>query len=158
MAQQVQCPNCGSYDMIPLDGDVFGALEFVVAIIGLFTLGFSGYVTEPIRRDIWKRNWESDSASATCRLCKFRFTLNDYPQVKARREMWQLAAEDEERRRREQVLQPKSQAPLSQTANSSPQTKPVEIKKCRRCGADNLQQNKFCGDCGAPLLLPPAKT
>lgn len=135
MAQQTRCPNCGSYNTFKSGtGNVL--FEIIAGFIGIITLGLADIVTHPISNVLQERNWIEGKVKAICHTCKFQFTFNDYPEARARRELWQKAAEDEESRRREQAVQPMSQAQeqtrVGQVPDLQMQIQPAEPKKCKR--------------------------
>jgi hypothetical protein len=155
MAEQIQCANCRMYTTWRSSlGNPL--VEIPIAVLQLIPI-----IGDLVYGQVWERNWLLGRAKARCRTCEFEFTINDYPDVKAKRELIQRATEEEARRNKEgvinQIIQAQERNSLSNASDSDPQTRVVDIKKCMRCGVENPQQFKYCGNCGAPLSLPLSK-
>ena len=74
-SEQIQCPNCGGYDLEP-DSTATAAQGLLTLALMFIVIGFFMAMQQQYRD--WDKFLEGKN-TATCRLCKHRFSIQQAP-------------------------------------------------------------------------------
>lgn len=104
MSNQIQCPNCGGYEIQATD--TTGCLGITFRIIGFCFFFIPGLLIENAQNDRdWKEFWKG-SNTATCQTCKYKFYKHQIPRrpIQANKNLIELGHQKNEDEKRNAAL------------------------------------------------------